>query len=281
LQVQKRPRNLVVLRDKGEAKLFGVHPLVDRFNGKHGINLKVVSYNVADAAHNGSEIWGRLPICAVDASIAYEGPGKRLGREIVFAAENEPRVVLETGRYQGASDIALIAFGLTSDDFKKDGTAVQLDISDDRLIAVPDFPAASGWYKPHGKTGIPCGNEVGAGPEARWLDRMDTSYVGIVVRTDLFTHNVNATVKPSEKKLGVVAEVPENEAWRIEELIEGKESPEPPNQVTIRVPDISRARLRMLLQSATRSADAMASLLKDDVTAPIREFLDIIRKADI
>ena len=214
-------KNLVVLRGNGSTSLFDAHPLVEGFNREHGTNLTVISYKVADVVQTVGETRKSLPTYAVDASIAYEEPYTKLGKEIVFAAEGEPRIVLATGRYNGGKDIALVALGVTSVDFKRDGNSLTLDIPESRLIAVPNFPYSEDWYRPHTKTGVPHGINTEQSSGARYLSRLnDSSYVGLLVRGGVnWEQFVDASCHASGR-FGVVAEVPEWDVAKITSLLE-------------------------------------------------------------
>jgi hypothetical protein len=160
----------------------------------------------------------------VDASIAYEKPGTKLGEEIVFSLEGEPRVVMKTGRYEGEKVVALVTLGLRTKDFKKDGNSVVLDVFEDRLVPVPNFPATSGWYMPHNRTGVPHGSEVEESPDARYLHKWGiSSYVGPLFReVDADGCNLRQYVVAFSKaswKYAVVAEVPGQETAKIEALL--------------------------------------------------------------
>ncbi len=222
VNVAGQKKNLVVLRDNGSTKLFEAHPLVEGFNDRHGTNLKVVSYNVADVAQTAGETWRSLPAYAVDASIAYEKPGKRLGKEVVFSADGNPRVVLATGKYKGEKDVALVALGVSSADFKKDRNSLTLVIPESRLIVVPNFPGPDGWYMSHAETGVPAGNEVAQSSDARYLWRLnDSSYVGLLVLGGDHLNRRQCVIAfyRSFFSLGVVAEVPVSDVPKIEVLL--------------------------------------------------------------
>ncbi len=227
-------RDLLILRGRNSTGIFDTHATVESFNAAHGTALRVVPPDVADVALNAGESWRSLAPCfsfAVDASIAYEKPGTRLGEEIVCSLAGEPRVALATGKYAGEKNIALAAIGLSAKDFRKEGNGIVLDISDDRLIPIPDFPAQSGWYTPHDLTGVPHGKEVEEGPAARYLQRWgNSSYAGLLVREvdaegcDLRQY-VDANSKASWKR-AVVAEVPERDAGKITAMLAPIESAE-------------------------------------------------------
>jgi hypothetical protein len=213
IMVKKQPKKLIVLSGIGSTKLFGAHPLVEDFNREHGTGLTVVSLNVAYAAISiGIEGTPIDALCGfpVDASIAYEKHGKRLGKEIVFPVENNGKVILATGKYKGEKNVALVALGLSPADFKKDGHSVVLDIHETRLIIVPTFPGKDGFYMPHKQTGVPHGRKAESNPGSKYLVRLyDSSYVGLqVCLTD--TLGIGACNWPS-CTFGVVAEVPEKD----------------------------------------------------------------------
>lgn len=226
--VQEKQKNLLVLGFKANVlmDLFDVHPLIESLNQEHGTNLKVISHRVADIALNFGKSYKCLPAFAVDASIAYEKPGKKLGKEIVFFASDGSKVVLATGKYKGERDVALVALGVTSADFKRGGNSLVLDIPDSRLIVVPNFPGSDGWYMPHLETGIPYGENVHISSKARYLWRLnDSSYVGLSVRGyyDSYIptnkHGVLLRCNMPSVRLGVVAEVPDADFAKIQSLI--------------------------------------------------------------
>lgn len=219
VQVAGQEKNLVVLRDNCSTSLFGAHPLVEVFNRGNGTNLTVISHEVAHVAQTVGQTWINLPACAVDASIAYEKPGKKLESEIVFSADGEPRVVLATGKYKGEGDVALVALGLTSADFKMDGTSIILNIPENRLIVVPKFPDIYGWYIPHAETGVPTGSEVAQTPDARHLYRLNSSYVGLLVRHFVYWRQGVYAYCNVSSRLGMVAEVPEGDIAKVTSLL--------------------------------------------------------------
>lgn len=227
LQFRDQTRNLVVLSGRDSTSIFDAHQTVEAFNTRHRTNLRVVPHNVADFALNVGDTWRSLASSfgfIVDATIAYEKPGTKLGEEIVCSYEGEPKVVMATGKYKGEKDVALVTLGLSANDFKKEDNSVVLDISDDRLIVVPNFPANSGWYMPHHRTGVPHGRKVEESLDARYLSkRYRSSYVGSLVRKVCacgceLRQYVAASSKASWKQ-AVVAEVPEGDTAKIEALL--------------------------------------------------------------
>lgn len=241
---QGKPKNLLVLKMDRTTALFHAHPLVEDFNSRNGTHLKVISVPVADAALDPGPSRLNLPRFAVDAAIAYENPGTKVGKHIVFYVEGLPKVVMQTGIARGEKGVALVAMGLTSADIAytyrnmtrtlrdildsqgitsllavdfKSITEIQLRIPDDRLVIVPDFPARDGYYMPHGAFMVPQGVAVRDIPLARKLNRLSMhSYVGLMTRPG--GRAIGACFWPSEQ-LGVVAEVPDSEVAKIKELI--------------------------------------------------------------
>ncbi len=227
LPFRDQTRNLVVLSGRDSTSIFDAHQTVEAFNTQHRTNLRVVPHNVADFALNIGDTWRSLTSSMsfiVDATIAYEKPGTKLGEEIVCSYEGEPKVVMATGKYKGEKDVALVTLGLSANDFKKEDNSVVLDISDDRLIVVPNFPAESGWYMPHNRTGVPHGREVEESLDARYLSKRDfSSYAGSLARRVCacgcnLRQYVVADSKASWKR-AVVAEVPEGDTAKIEALL--------------------------------------------------------------
>jgi len=159
--------------------------------------------------------------CPAGEGLAYEKSGTKLGNQIVFAEEGEPRVIISTGKYKGEKGIALVVPELTADDIQKDGKDIVIAVSDTRLVVVPDFPSEDGWYIPHAETGLPNGKKVDYSDEARYLYMRDSSYVGLPVRGDVNFYDgygrqgVYAGCGPSYG-LGVAVEVPEGDAAKIE-----------------------------------------------------------------
>ena len=227
LQFRDQTRNIVILSGRDSTSAFDAHQTVESFNTRHGTNLRIVPHNVADFALSVGDTWRSLASCfgfTVDATIAHEKPGTKLGEKIVFSLEGEPKVVMATGKYKGEKDVALVTLGLSANDFKKEDNSIVLDISDDRLIVVPNFPAESGWYMPHNRTGVPHGREVEESLDARYLNKnYRSSYVGPLVRSvDADGCNLRQYVVAFSKaswKYAVVAEVPEGDTAKIEALL--------------------------------------------------------------
>jgi hypothetical protein len=285
VQVQGQPKNLVVLRgSNGSTMLFDAHPLVEAFNAEHGTNLAVVSHKVADVACTVGDTWRSLPAFAVDASIAYEKPGTRLGSEIVFSVEGEPRVVLATGKFKGEKDVALVTLGVSAADFKKDGDSLVLDIPENRLVVVPDFPGPDGLYMPHSETGVPHGKKAEGNPDARYLYRLnDSSYLGLLVRGgnwgDSDGRDVGAIYQASDR-FGVVAEVPEGDAAKIQTLIGVQTPMQTAAKTTVELP-ISATELKGLLGQFRQDLESLGSTAKDELLAAGRKLETLLSGANL
>lgn len=281
VQVGGQPKNLVVLREADSTKLFNAHPLVEAFNRENGTNLRVISHKVADVAQTVGDTWESLPIHPVDASIAYEKPGTRLGREVVFIADGEPPVVLATGKYKGEKDVALVALGVTSADFVRDGNSITLAIPDSRLIVVPRFPASEGWYMPHATTGVPHGKQIANSFDARYLYRLNgSSYVGLLVRYHGCGYSrwgVFADYRASEC-VGVVAEVPEEDVAKIEALLEPVETPPPTKKTVIEVANVSAERVKA--EQLISSLDKLVEDFQTLTTTAKKKLLAVEKKLE-
>ena len=190
-------------------------------NAEYGTNLRLISHRVLNHLLTKTNNWREsrevFP-CPAGEGLAYEKAGTKLGNQIVFAEEGEPRVILSTGKYKGEKGIAFVVPELTADDIQKDGKDIVIAVPDTRLVVVSDFPSEDGWYMPHEGTGIPSGEKVGYFEEARYLWRRDSSYVGLPVRSgygDDDRRDVGAGFRPSYC-LRVAVEVPEGDAAKIE-----------------------------------------------------------------
>lgn len=217
VEVNGQVKTLLVLRKEGTTNIFEAHSIVDKFNSEYGTNLNIISNKIADIALSG--LWRTLPGFPVDTAIAYEKPGTRFGKEVVFSTKNQSKVVMATGKYEGEKDIALVALGLNSAYFKKKRNSILLEIPETQIIPVSNFPAANGWYCFHPETGVPCGQKAEA-RDIRYLWRENNSYVGLIARGINYydwCDIVWTNCLPSTK-LGVVAEVPESEISTIKSL---------------------------------------------------------------
>lgn len=112
--------------------------------------------------------------------VLYEAPGVCFGPQVKF----QNLVFDIPKKYQGSTDIVL-TFGNTALKIESELIYVQGTV----IHAVQNFPSKNGWYKTEEATGIPKGNLISDhpavcdDPQARQLYRLDTSYIGAVVRT--------------------------------------------------------------------------------------------------
>ncbi len=205
-----------------------------------------------------------------------------MGNEIVFAAERGPRVVLATGKYKGERDVALVALGLSALDFKPDGDSIVLDIHEDRLIVVRDFPGLDGYYLPHPETGVPQGRQIGPISDSRYLYSLTgSSYVGLLVRN--FTHSkryVNAAYRASNR-LGVVAEVPEYDVGLINVLIAQTATPQACNNTVLQVSGYTPDELRDLAGKAQSAAIGLIGTVSDETLAPILQLAELVARSEL
>ncbi len=231
IAVSDKPMDLAVLMKTGVTG-FNAYPLIEAHNARNSDQLRIISHQSADLALNFVGVSAVLPSFLVNMAIAYEKPDTRLGREIVFSLENEPRVVLATGKYFGEKDVALVVQGLSSADFAyivnrkerslkeildQDGidalmaidirrlTEIRLLIGDDRLALVSNFPKSNGWYLPHKDTKVPAIGATEPSLEMRYLDRL-SSYAGFVVRNDGYAPYHTFARYRCSYEFGVVAE---------------------------------------------------------------------------
>jgi hypothetical protein len=185
-QVRCKGKSAVIgfLKSDGKAELrlpfHEIYPEIDRLNERYERDFKLISPHFADPMMK--EGWSRLsdllPL-ATDSVVGYERTNQPLGSEIAFSGHGTPRLVLPTGIYKGENGIALAVIGLSTKDFRKDGSDVFFDISEERIIPVPDFPAESGEYLKHPQTTIPHGKQVDRN-ESLCLRRGEGPYVGSI-----------------------------------------------------------------------------------------------------
>lgn len=220
---------------KGEEKILGVlrtekdglpfikiHPLIDKINSDSGSCLRLVDQVLGDRALDGGpENWRMIVPAApfpVNAAIAYEKDGTKLGETIAFQAEGEPRLIMHTGKYRGEQGIALVCPGLASADIRSEGSDIVFAVPDSRLIPARLFPAKDGWYMPDAETTVPQGEEVDYSLDARYFWRVGGPYVGPLAR-DYHTRGAGnpiwqgvGTDHLPSVRFGVVVEVPAGDA---------------------------------------------------------------------
>ncbi len=220
-ELNGKPITVCVLRKFNDRiPLLETPGAVKATNAEYGTNFRLISHRALNhlltKTSNWKEVREVFP-CVAGEGLAYEKSGTKLGNQIVFAEEGEPRVIISTGKYKGEKGIALVVPELTADDIQRDGKDIVIAVPEARLVVVPDFPSEDGWHMPHAETGIPNGKEVGHSDEARYLWRRDSSYVGLPVRNGNYGDRqyVVAGYGPSNG-LGVAVEVPEGDAAKIE-----------------------------------------------------------------
>lgn len=219
-----------------ELPLSQIHSRIRDFNAEHGSGVRLIRPLVADFLFARLESTA-LPIefrFPTDAAIAYEAPGTALGKKIAYTTGSVkyesvlvdgqyrivdrrtegPRIILPTGKYEGEKGIALVAPGLSSDDFKTMENDIVIDVPDSRLIAVPAFPEKNACYRPHSGTSVPSGAETNCGAGTLFLFRKKGACVcpiardGLAEMEDYLRHNLYADSGPVD---GIVVEVPEKD----------------------------------------------------------------------
>ncbi|TGK08972.1 hypothetical protein EHO60_13160 [Leptospira fletcheri] len=142
-----------------------IYEFLDSLNKKVGSKLSLVSF---DSAHNfpfsnDAYAYYNFP---TDALVAYTKSGIPFGTEIVqdpyftmsaFSTEENREIQMEynsgsaklllpAGKFCGAMDVALTVFGLSSEDFRRVGPDVSVEISDTRFCPIKienGFPRSS------------------------------------------------------------------------------------------------------------------------------------------
>lgn len=286
-----RTRNLVVL---ARAKMVFAHSEVDKFNDEHGTKLRIVPLDLADSFVNAEDIWIGMDrfTFPVDCAIAYEEPGRKLRKYIKSPDHIYPKVVFATGKYKGERNIALVAHGLTSSDFKLEGETLRLDISDDRLLPVTQFPEEKeGWYIPDLETGIPHGKRIldlailpkntrqranypqnkrepimhpketiESTIKARFLVRMrQTSYAGLLTFSEFGPFlNANQPLAERGDYERVLAEVPDEDVDKIRPLLSEAKT-------DIKVSGILPSELRALLARFKQDLEGLGDIADNEL----------------
>lgn len=300
-QTSKATMRMVETKLRGEKRIVGawrnagaeqglnfwkVHLMVDRLNEKFGTKVKLIGPQEADRVLNdGTDNWrtmiGPSPF-VVDAGIAFEKGGRKLGNEIVFAYESDPRVIVPTGKYKGANDVALVILGLNAGDFKEDGNDVRMDVPDSRIVVIENIPRKSGWHMPHPETTVPQGKQVEASAGARYFARHDDAYAGLLVRFAVgYGYDCGQGVDAGHRsslRFGVALEIPKGDAAKFSAPVPATKEKKDEKAV-IEVPEISIAQLSNLYQGATEAVERMSGAVDATVLEPIREFLSAIGKA--
>jgi hypothetical protein len=153
------------------------------------------------------------------------------------------------------------------------------------LVVVPNFPGPDGWYLPHAETGVPRGREVEESSDARYLYRLNgSSYVGLLVRGDGFggfdRQYVGANYGASSR-FGVVAEVPEGDAAKIQALIDAPASVQSVAKTVVELSGVSPDELRGLLGQFKQNLETLGSAAKDELLTAGRKLEAMLSGADI
>jgi hypothetical protein len=158
----------------------GVYEFVEAFNSHGREQVRIVSLEGARGFPYSNDITGHYEF-PVDGMVAYERTDLSLPAEIV----NDPSYVMDalffrTGKFAGKRNIALLALGLRSDDFRMEGKDVFVNITDDRLTALDvevHFPD-DGDHLPRAKSVLFKWSETDryAGPIVVYLSNYDVSF---------------------------------------------------------------------------------------------------------
>ena len=224
VDVEEKPVIVGILRKYGSTKMMEAPSVVKSFNEENGTNVRLIRPTTADCLLVKTDRWkdvsDAFPL-TVDLAIAYEKLEQEIGDTVVWAEEGKPRVILATtGNAKGERDVAILVPDITAEDVKREGNGYVIDVPQDRLVIVPDFPHFDDWYDTYENTTVPCVDTVYCEHEARYLNRTkseerDKPYVGLLVRDknydDYDRRCVSAEYWPSDK-FGVAVEIPEEDA---------------------------------------------------------------------
>lgn len=207
-----------IRRTRAGNQLFSIPKMVERVNEKYGASFRIMKYQRLDlilslAADLGVACTSPFPSGDI---LAYGEPDAELGKWIVFKAGPISRVILPAGKYRREKGAALVVPEVHIDEVKRDKRDTIIDVPDSRLVLVPDFPRADGWYLLHKETGIPHGRMVGYSAGARHLWRLPSPYVYFPVRTmDFYRQYLHAYFHPCTP-LSVLVEIPPEDVDKIE-----------------------------------------------------------------
>jgi len=227
-QFQGKPTTVGVLREgtfKHRISLRRVPAALKTANQVHKTNLKLVRNLVMEHIFSEYELWKQVSrgfCCPVRELAAYARPGGKLESHIIFwDVLDKGRLIVPTGEFQSESDIALVLLEIPGEKLQKDGRDFGLDFADANWIDVPDFPAETGWYLLHGKSGIPHGEQKPDEFEgARALWRREHAYEGPIVRGGYaygsFAHAININADTGRVGGGILVEIPEADLAKIE-----------------------------------------------------------------
>ena len=130
--------------------------------------------------------------------IIYEAPNQPFGEFVVF----EQTKFAVPAKFRGLKNCAL-AVEYPDFDLKSTG---ELIVPDEKTIhLITQFPIKDGWYLTHAETGIPCGRQEATNENARFLDRLNEPYLGLLVRYGVVVRRqyVNAGYCGASSRIGV------------------------------------------------------------------------------
>lgn len=161
-------------------------PLVETLRIVNSNNLKIVSNKRHDEMlKNGKfERLEEVYPCWTGTMYAYEGPNKKLGKEIVYI---EPyfwgRYIFPVPEEFRGEKNAILVVEHPNFELVKDRKDVVVLPQAGKVDLVSNFPIENGWYTTNKKYAIPVGKKKHkSDPESRYLYRLSDAKVGLVVR---------------------------------------------------------------------------------------------------
>ncbi|MBD3313948.1 hypothetical protein GF345_05895 [Candidatus Woesearchaeota archaeon] len=162
-----------------ECSFLDDYKFVDKLNSKYGIDLKVIRPQVAELLVNdpqGGKVASDFSPFMTNVIVAYTGrmnlkETDRQLRSEIFYSGGDRSYILPTKVHEGKQGIAIVVPDVTARDFNEDNGEVILDVPEERLLAVENFPPTNGWYHLDSLTTIPIEPCVAESVEARYLIR--------------------------------------------------------------------------------------------------------------
>ncbi len=139
--------------------------------------------------------------------IIYEALDKKFGSTVVFSWEdNKVKYFISfevPKQFQGKTNCVLVVEHPDFEIVGIDDNRYEIRIKDEHINLIRGFRGEDGWYKQHTETGIPQGRKVKESSDARYLRRLDDSYLGHVARGDVFNYDYRGDVslddRPSDR----------------------------------------------------------------------------------
>lgn len=163
---------------------------------------------------------GRMPVFGEvwsGTAVAYEKPGKKLGKEIVYAdPQTKKRYVFPVKPdFRGERGLLVVEHdfvgGKPTFEILQDGNDFVFAVSKEAGVTrVTGFPSKDGEYYPN-KFGIPIGKQVDDFRRGRYLYRIDDgSFAGLLTRrcSSSSKRQVSARERPSERCGVLAVEIP-------------------------------------------------------------------------